>query len=142
MKNRIKISLSVLIFSLLGCSTVQRVNDCGYIARNNFVEQIRVDSVVLRDSVFVRERSDTVFYTKFRTIYKERVRIDTLVRCDTLFRDREVVVERTCSGLSYKGLLLRLLVVVVLLFLMWRTGLWNLILKGVRLCIKIFRLEG
>ena len=141
MKNRIKISLSVLIFSLLGCSTVEMVNDSEYLSRNSYVGQIRVDSIMLRDSIFIRERSDTVFYTKFRTIYKERVRVDTVVRCDTLFRDREVVVERTHATTGLKTLFFRFLLVALCFFLLWRTGVWNLILKGVRLCIKIFRLE-
>ena len=70
------------------------MNDVGIVSRNNLIECVRVDSVVLRDSVFIREKSDTVFYTKYRTVYKELLRVDTIVRCDTLYRDREVIVER------------------------------------------------
>ena len=74
----------MLLLSLVGCSTVENVNDVGIVSRNNLIECVRVDSVVLRDSVFIREKSDTVFYTKYRTVYKELLRVDTIVRCDTL----------------------------------------------------------
>ena len=146
MKNRtIIICLNIIMLSLAGCRTAESVRDVGLISQNNFVEHFRVDSVVTRDSVFVREKSDTVFYTKYRTVYKERLRVDTIVRCDTLFRDREVVVERVRDDGRKLGLMWKLPLVALLLFLLWRTGLWrvvwNYILKGVRLCIRIFRLK-
>ena len=88
----------MLLLALVGCSTVENVNDVGIVSRNNLIERVRVDSVVLRDSVFIREKSDTVFYTKYRTVYKELLRVDTIVRCDTLYRDRVVNVEREKAG--------------------------------------------
>ena len=116
-----------------------------YVLQNNVAEHVRVDSVVLRDSIFIRECSDTVFYTKYRTLYKERLRVDTVMRCDTLYRDREVVVERVREVGSRLGLLWKVPLAVLLLFLLWKAGLfpavWKLILKGVELCKRIFRLK-
>jgi hypothetical protein len=145
MKNRIRIVVSVLLFSLMGCGTVEKVRDVEFVTHNNFKERFKSDSVLVRDSVLIREKSDTVFYTKYRTVYKERLRVDTVVRCDTIYRDREVIVERVRDATSKMSLLWKLPLAVLLIFLLWRTGLWrvlwNLILKGVRLCIKIFHLK-
>ena len=147
MKNRIKICLSLLLLSLVGCSTVENVNDVGIVSRNNLIECVRVDSVVLRDSVFIREKSDTVFYTKYRTVYKELLRVDTIVRCDTLYRDREVIVEREKAGTAgnRSRSVLTFLMAGLSRLLLWRTGRWrvlcNMVLKVVTLCKRIFRLK-
>lgn len=145
MKNRTIISLSILLLSLVACSTVESSGNTEFVSQSNHVERIRVDSVMLHDSVFIRERCDTVFYTRYRTVYKERLRVDTVVRCDTIFHDREVVVEkvRNVGGRSHAALKLSFLV--GLLFLLWRAGLlpvaWNYILKGLQLCKRIFHLK-
>ena len=143
MKSIIKIILSALPFLLLACSTVRETNDTVYVSQDNFVGHTRVDSVLLRDSIFIREKSDTVFYTKYRTIYKERLRVDTIVRCDTIYREREVVVEKVRSAGSNKSFLWKVLLAVLALFLLWRTGWWrvllNVILKVMDLCKRVFR---
>ena len=145
MKNRIVICLSFLFFSLLACGTVQNVSDVEFVAQNDYIERVRVDSVVLRDSVFIREKSDTVFYTKYRTLYREKVRMDTIVRCDTLYRDREIVVERVVGTTNKSRRVLTLVCAAVVPCLLWRTGLWrvlwNMIKKGITLCKRIFRLK-
>lgn len=103
----------------------------------------RADSVMLRDSVFIREKSDTVYYTKYRTIYKERLRVDTVMRCDTIYRDREVVVERARDVESKGSLYWKLPLVALALLLLWRTGLWRALLdvtmKTIDLCKRVFR---
>ena len=143
MKSITKIILSALPFLLLACSTVRETNDTVYVSQDNFIGHTRVDSVLLRDSIFIREKSDTVFYTKYRTIYKERLRVDTIVRCDTIYREREVVVEKVRSAGSNKSFLWKVLLAVLALFLLWRTGWWrvllNVILKVMDLCKRVFR---
>ena len=143
MKSITKIILSALPFLLLACSTVRETNGTVYVSQDNFVGHTRVDSVLLRDSIFIREKSDTVFYTKYRTIYKERLRVDTIVRCDTIYREREVVVEKVRSAGSNKSFLWKVLLAVLALFLLWRTGWWrvllNVILKVMDLCKRVFR---
>ena len=143
MKSITKIILSALPFLLLACSTVRETNDTVYVSQDNFVGHTRVDSVLLRDSIFIREKSDTVFYTKYRTIYKERLRVDTIVRCDTIYREKEVVVEKVRSAGSNISFLWKVLLAVLALFLLWRTGWWrvllNVILKVMDLCKRVFR---
>ena len=143
MKSRTRIILSALLLSLVACGTVQRSNDVELVAQNNYVGHIKADSVMLRDSIFIREKSDTVFYTKYRTIYKERLRVDTIVRCDTIYREKEVVVEKVRSAGSNISFLWKVLLAVLALFLLWRTGWWrvllNVILKVMDLCKRVFR---
>lgn len=67
-----------------------------------YVQQVKVDSVYRKDSVFVREKGDTVF------IYKERIRDRYVFRHDTLRlvkvdsvaveRVKEVEVEKPLSA--------------------------------------------
>ena len=143
MKSRTRIILSALLLSFVACGTVQRSNDVELVAQNNYVGHIKADSVMLRDSIFIREKSDTVYYTKYRTIYKERLRVDTVVRCDTLYRDREVVVERVREVERGNSLYWKLPLVALVLLLLWRTGLWSALLdvtmKTIDLCKRVFR---
>ena len=145
MRNRTGICCSILLLFLAGCATVEKRNDVAFVSQNRIVEHIRVDSVMLHDSVYVKELADTVFYTRYRTVYKERLRVDTIVRCDTLFRDREVIVERERSGFAALSFKWKVLLAFLLLLLLWRSGLltvlWGLILKGIQLCKRIFRLK-
>lgn len=145
MRNITKICVSLVLLVIVGCRTAY--NECGttVLSRNNYLERIVVDSVVVRDSVFVKEKADTVFYTKFRTLYKERLRVDTIVCCDTVFCDREVVVEREKPIAASLRPLTVVLLCCVILFFLWRAGVlgivWGFILKCSKLCIKVFRLK-
>lgn len=145
MRNVTKIILNLLLLPLFACSTVEKTSDVGFVSQQNFVGRTRVDSVMLRDSIFIREKSDTVFYTKYRTLYKERLRVDTIVRCDTLYRDREVVVETVRNAGHGGAMLWKVAVAALALLLLWRTGGWrtllNLILKVIELCRRVFRLR-
>ena len=88
-----------------------------------------VDSVVLRDSIVVRERCDTVFYTKYRTLYKERIKVDTVVRCDTIYAERMISVEKKEKNRVLWWLIIPLIAV------LWKIGLLdflrNLIMKKI-----------
>ena len=146
MKTGIRVCLStILVFGLVACRSRVEVNEVAKEVKYNFVERLVVDSVVLHDSVFVREKADTVYYAKYHTQFKERVRIDTVWRCDTVYCDREVVVEKEVKGVR-NAFLIWIAVILLLVYLLhgkgvWR-GLWSFIVKGFELCIKFFRLKG
>ena len=89
-----------------------------------YVQQVKVDSIFRKDSVFVREKGDTVF------IYKERIRDRYVFRHDTLRlvkvdsvaveRVKEVEVEKPLS--AWKTAKIEAfwwLVAAVLLLLLW-----------------------
>ena len=144
MKNITKILVSLVLLMIVGCGSARNASDSTMVSRNNYVERIVVDSVVVHDSIYIREKADTVYYTRYHTLYKERLRVDTIVCCDTIYCDREVYVEKNTITDSWKPAV-GLLLCCISLFLLWRTGvlrvMWNLILKLCGLCIKVFRLK-
>ena len=89
-----------------------------------YVQSVKVDSVYRRDSVFVREKGDTVF------IYKERIRDRYVFRHDTLRlvkvdsvaveRVKEVEVEKPLSAWKTSKIeAFWWLIASVLLLLLW-----------------------
>lgn len=146
MKTGIRVCLSAfLLFGLVACRSTAEVNELAKEVKYNFVGRVVVDSIVLHDSVFVREKADTVYYTKYHTLIKERVRMDTVWRSDTVYCDREVVVEKEFKSAG-NAFLVWIAIILLLVYLLhgkgvWRV-LWSYIVKGFELCIKFFRLKG
>lgn len=128
MKKRIRnIYNAFLLLLLLLCSCgTQRNNSDSLHAKVLYTERILRDSVFLHDSVFVKEQADTVFLTRYRTLYRDRVRIDTLWQCDTVHIVKEIVKERKGNTIfSIKNLLL----VALAVFLLWKSGIISMIKK-------------
>ena len=84
----------------------------------NFVERVVRDSVFVHDSIFVRENPDTVFFTRYRTLYKENVLRDTVLLCDTLYSERTVTRYTTppgCVSIEWRWIMVASGVVLLLL---------------------------
>lgn len=64
------------------------------------VVDVQRDSIYVQDSVIVREKADTIFVTRWRTEYREALRVDTvqIVRTDSV--QNVVEVERELSKLQ------------------------------------------
>lgn len=124
--------LGWLLGSLLLLAAMAAASSCSpriietirYQRDTTYVQQVKVDSVYRRDSVFIREKGDTVF------IYKERIRDRYVFRHDTLRlvkvdsvaveRVKEVKVEKPLS--AWKTAKIEAfwwLVAAVLLLLLW-----------------------
>lgn len=118
-------TLAVLLLCLgLGGCSPRFVEHIRCQRDTTYVQQVKVDSVFRRDSVFVREKGDTVF------IYKEHIRDRYVFRHDTLRlvkvdsvaveRVKEVKVEKPLSAWkSAKIGAFWWLVAAVLLLLVW-----------------------
>ena len=94
-----KLMLLCLLMAFVNCTTkyipVERVRvDSIY---SNLLQR---DSIVIRDSVYVAERGDTVFKEKYKYIYRDRVSCDTFYHysCDTI--TNVVEVEREFSRME------------------------------------------
>lgn len=80
-----KISVIFMLIMLTGCKTtyipVETVK-----TETERVVDIQRDSIYVLDSIYVREAHDTIYITKWRTEYKEALRVDTfnVERIDTL----------------------------------------------------------
>lgn len=68
----------VIVVVVAGCGTVRTVPMETVRVEREYVDRLRVDSVVVRDSVIIKEKGDTVKIEKFRTEYKGRVTRDTV----------------------------------------------------------------
>lgn len=127
MKNITRICFSAVIL-LLSCRSYDN-SAVEYSSTACMRERLIKDSIVLHDSIIIREKADTVFFTKYKTAYKEIVRHDTVVVCDTLYRVRTVTVEKN-SGKSFS--LWKLLPAALLLFLLWRSGIAGWIYRTIK----------
>ena len=86
----------VALFSVLllcGCGT-SRLADAERRSVSSRVESLLRDSVFVHDSIFVEKRADTVIRERVRTLYRERVRVDTFLLRDTLVSERVETMEK------------------------------------------------
>jgi len=117
------VGFAILLVMVTSCSP-RIIETIRYQRDTTYVQQVKVDSVYRRDSVFVREKGDTVF------IYKERIRDRYVFKHDTLRlvkvdsvaveRVKDVKVEKPLSAWkSAKIGAFWWLVAAVLLLLLW-----------------------
>ena len=64
------------------------------------VDDVQRDSIYVQDSVIVREKADTIYVTRWRTEYREALRVDTfeIIRTDSI--QNIVEVERKLTWLE------------------------------------------
>lgn len=82
------------------------------------------DSIFLHDSVRVRESADTVFVTRIRTLYRDRLRTDTLLMCDTVTKVVKEIIESKKNSSSMWSIAAVLLLIFLIL---WRSGIFTLL---------------
>lgn len=106
--------LCLLAVFLTGCSP-KVITQTEYKTDIQYRDSWRTDSVYVRDSIFIRERGDTVYVDRWHTAWRDRevVRTDTVMRCDTVRRET-VRRERYVPGF-YKGSTIALWVLVAVL---------------------------
>ena len=101
--------ITIVIMSAIGCGAKKVAeSDVQYITIEKH-DTLR-DSVftelthIERDSIIIYQKGDTIYRDRWRTIYKdakqgiERERV--VIRTDTIYKDREIVIERRASLLS------------------------------------------
>lgn len=83
------------VFCLLcGCRQMQYVPVVTVLHDSIYIAQVQRDSVIRFDSVYVRDKGDTVWLEKYKYIYRDKVRVDTLVSVRTDTVSVPVPVER------------------------------------------------
>ena len=76
--------LIVLILLMLGCKSVKYIPVETIKTKTEYVNRFKMDSIHVRDSVFVLVKGDTVIKDRWRTVYKEVYARDTIYRQDTI----------------------------------------------------------
>lgn len=89
--------LAVVLWCASSCTTTQYVPVETVRTDSVRIVDVRRDSVYVMDSVIVKSKADTVYVTRWRTEYKEALRIDTLLceRVDTVTVERITEKELT-----------------------------------------------
>ena len=83
--------IALAMLCMMSCTTTQYVPVETVRTDSVRIVDVRRDSVYVMDSVIVKSKADTVYITRWRTEYKEALRIDTLLR----ERIDTIVVEKT-----------------------------------------------
>lgn len=80
------ILLALAVLCMMSCTTTQYVPVETVRTDSVRIVDVRRDSVYVMDSVIVKSKADTVYVTRWRTEYKEALRVDTFLveRIDTL----------------------------------------------------------
>lgn len=78
--------LVLAVLSLAACKQVQYVPVETVRLDSIYLTQMQRDSILRYDSVYVADKGDTVWLEKFKYLYRDRWRVDTLVsvRTDTV----------------------------------------------------------
>ncbi len=107
------------IIILTGCKPQEVI-----IERTEFKDRLQIDTFIVKqsDSVFVKQKGDTIWFEKYKTMYRERIKIqkDTvnIQRTDTVVKNvvkKEVVIQKTHDIFWYVGLIGSILFIVWLI---------------------------
>jgi hypothetical protein len=88
--------LLTLVLFIASCKQTEYVTIPSLERDSIYITKTERDTLLVRDSVFVKDRGDTVYVEKWKTIYKSRVSTDTMSieRTDSIPYPVEVVKER------------------------------------------------
>lgn len=93
MKNLL-IVLCVLLF--LSCNTTRTIEVPVETIKKEYIHDIKIDSVIIKDSIDRWYRNDTIYIYKERVSFKYKTRLDTVIKTDTipkiLYVEKEVKV--------------------------------------------------
>lgn len=95
----IMIVLMVLIGILSGCKS-QLVYVPVETVKTEYRDVLQRDSVHLYDSIFVKIKSDTVFFEKYKYLYRDKLVIDSVFVTDSVQVPYPVEVEKEVNRLS------------------------------------------
>lgn len=119
--------VGLAIYVLCSCSRVQYVPVETIKTDSVRVVDVQRDSVYVQDSVIIREKADTIFVTRWRTEYREALRVDTvqIVRTDSILNVIEVERDFTpwesiCFSLGKGMLTIGAFVLVYKLYILFR----------------------
>lgn len=96
---RFLLYIVVVVFAV-SCRTTEYVPVPYEVRSTEYVTRAVHDSIYMHDSIYLSLRGDTVLLEKWRTKYVERLRVDTLVRRDSVPVPYEVVRESVRNELN------------------------------------------
>ncbi|WP_101690770.1 hypothetical protein [Dysgonomonas massiliensis] len=58
-------------------------------------DKVKRDSIYTRDSIIIHSKGDTIWMEKYKTLYKEKLRIDSVEVEKIVLQDKPVIVEKS-----------------------------------------------
>lgn len=93
--------LAVLALLLTSCRSVKEipVKETEYKYIDRYIDKIKVDSIYQRDSIYIREKGDTIYEYKDKIIIKYQYLSDTIYICkvDSISVPQVIEVEKRLS---------------------------------------------
>ena len=100
MRRLLTIVCAVMILS--SCGVLRKQIETVYVRDTTYISKVQVDSVFKRDSIFVREKNDTIYVYKEKVRDRYRLLRDTVYQhsVDSVYVDkvREVKVEKQLNA--------------------------------------------
>lgn len=88
---------------LIGCKSVQYVPVENTIVKTEYKNTVSYDSIYFKDSVYIKEKNDTVYIENIKYRYKYVSNIDTILKNDTITNTiiQEVEVTKEVNKLKW-----------------------------------------
>ena len=104
---------------LIGCKSIQYVPFENTIVKTEYKNSVSYDSIYFTDSVYIREKNDTVYIENIKYRYKYVSNIDTIVKNDTITNTiiQEVEVIKEVNKLKWWQTALMVLGVLSLVYI-------------------------
>lgn len=86
-------TIACAIMMLSSCGALRKQIETVYVRDTTYISKVQVDSVFKRDSIFMREKNDTIY------VYKEKVRDRYRLLRDTVYQHSvdSVYVDKVCE---------------------------------------------
>lgn len=96
------VTFSILAVIVTSCGALRKQIETVYVRDTTYISKVQVDSVFKRDSVFIKEKNDTVYVYKEKVRDRYRLLRDTVYQhsVDSVYVDkvREVKVEKQLNA--------------------------------------------
>lgn len=93
--------LLVVLLAIVSCTTTRYVDRPYEVKSTEYVNKYVRDSVYLHDSVSRKQVNDTILIEKWHTRYRDKLRVDTLLKMDSVPVPYEVIVKEITNELNF-----------------------------------------
>lgn len=93
--------LVVVVLAVVSCTTTRYVDRPYEVKSTEYVNKYVRDSVYLHDSTSWKQVNDTIFIEKWHTRYRDKLRVDTLLKMDSVPVPYEVIVKEITNELNF-----------------------------------------
>lgn len=104
-----KYYIVLLLVLICSCTTTKYVEVPVDKVRTEYVDKIKYDSIYSQDSIYIREKGDTIFKDSYKYLYKYKYIRDTLNTTDTITVTKPIEVGKEINKLYTWQILLMIL---------------------------------